>query len=259
MKRRTRTPTFAALVLALAAALLPISAATAASPTEPQDRSAATDKCVQFAIQELDGLWTCNDGLAAWFDDSGQVRAEQVRLPQAIPASSGVARDTHAGHPATPGNAGDPVPQAVIDTYPASKSTTWYWGNGGDVLGSTRMTIAVALHNHSENVTMTAASTQAVRLTWRTKIMHHKTLASDDLIFTYPDVHGCSVATKTCQDYEDRYGDGYNVLPYQTDWKVYWEVYNTALVVDGVRYPGSPKAQSDRATCYKTVSCKFLG
>lgn len=120
------------------------------------------------------------------------------------------------------------------------------------------MRIQVALHNHSANVTMTYQATHAVRLTWRTKIMHHKTLAGDDLIFTYPDVHGCSYSAQTCQSYEDRYGDGYDRLPYQTDWKVYWEVYNTSLIVNGERYPGDPKAQSDRATCYKTVSCKFV-
>ncbi len=104
---------------------------------------------------------------------------------------------------------------------------------------------------------MTYSSAKPARITWRTKIMHHKTLASDDRIFTYPDVHGCSAGVYTCEEFEGRYGDGWNVLPYQTDWKVYWEAYNTSLIVGGVTYPGSPKAQSDRATCYKTVSCKF--
>lgn len=124
-------------------------------------------------------------------------------------------------------------------------------------MGRIKFTFNIGLQYHSAQVTMNYSASAPARITWRTKIMHDKTLAGDDRIFTYPDVHGCSKGTVSCKVVESRYGDGHNVLPYESKWKVYWEAYGTRLIVDGESYPGGPKAQSDRATCYKTVSCKF--
>lgn len=230
--------------------------ATPREPTTPGGgaASAVDDRCVQYAVTHVNGKWTCFDGVVSRFSAAGDTVSSRVAPSAPVPAAEGDGAQADAGNPG-----GDVSPSYVIDESHAKRTTTWYYGTGAQVSGNIRMTIEVGLHGHSANVWMTSRASDPVKLTWRLKLMHDKTLAFDDLIFRYPDVQGCSIYKYTCQSYEDRYGDGYNKLPYEHAWKVYWEVYNTQLIVGGAVYPGSPTAQSDRATCYITVPCKFKG
>lgn len=136
--------------------------------------------------------------------------------------------------------------------------TTTYFGKSDEVIGWVRMTVYVGLHNHSAQVGMRVQSNHKIRFTWRLRIQHDRNNWPDETIFVYPDVEGCSYyGTTVCYTTEDRYGDGWNKLPYQNKWKVFFEMYKTSLIYNGEKYPGSPSAKSDRFYCYKTVSCKF--
>lgn len=62
-----------------------------------------------------------------------------------------------------------------------------------------------------------------------------------------------------CSLTEDRYGDGYSRFPYDGK-KYFLDAYNWNLYVGETMYRNiGGSAQSDRATCYKTTSCKFKG
>lgn len=213
--------------------------------------------CAKFATDSISGLWSCLDDAAYSVGDDGEDVVTELGPSEdgeLVPLDSLSAEELAAIDELPTVH-----PMYVIDAYHAKKSTIWYFGTGTKLSGSIRFTFNIGLHNHSANVWMTADATREVRVTWRTRIRHHIGGAPDENVFVYPDTHGCSTAKLTCKDYEDRYGDGYNKLPRQTGWKVFWEAYNTSLIVDGTKYPGSPKAQSDRATCYKVANCKFLG
>lgn len=170
------------------------------------------------------GNWTCGDGVLHTFvdgDAGGPQRAEVVVPARAVEKTTG--GPTPSGTVAASGTV---EPTYVIDESHAKRTTTWYYGTGSTLSGRVRFTFNIGLHGHSANVWMTARADHPARLTWRTRIREDKNLMGDETVFTYPDTHGCSLYTYTCEDYEDR---------------------------------GSPKAQSDRATCYITVRCKFLG
>ncbi|WP_311208462.1 MULTISPECIES: hypothetical protein [unclassified Aeromicrobium] len=194
------------------------------------------DSCAEFATENISGEWSCIGGTVYSEGPDGED----------VETSTGSDAEEFSTF-------------QVIDSYHAKKSTTWFFGQGTNLAGSVKMTLNIGLHNHSANVWMTADATRKIRLTWKTRIRRDISKGQDYTVFNYPDVHGCSTATYQCKDTESRYGDGYNVLPYISKAKVFWEVHNTSLIVNGEKYPGSPKAQSDRATCYKGTSCKFLG
>lgn len=149
---------------------------------------------------------------------------------------------------------------AVIDAYHAKKTVGIGWSTG-KASGWVSYTYTIALYNHSASVQMGYIETtgKAVLMNWRLRIRHDKTAARDTTLFTYPEVMGPSTYRQTYSETEERYGDGYNRLPYETDWKVFWDSYDISIRYGGINVYSDNTAQSDRATCYKTVSCKFKG
>jgi hypothetical protein len=148
--------------------------------------------------------------------------------------------------------------QYVIDKFHAKNSEYIYWQINGRK-GATRFTFTVGLHWHSANVDMRWRETSGAPIifNWRLRTRHDINNASDETTFTYPDSYGPSGYTTYGGAYEDRYGDGYNTLPYQYNWKMFFNAYNIS-----VRYAGTylgiwGSVQSDRFYCYKTVSCKY--
>ena len=97
-----------------------------------------------------------------------------------------------------------------------------------------------------------------IKLNWRLRIRHHhKGARGDSTSFTYPDVQGPSRYTTSYSKTESRYGDGYDQLPYETNWVVFLDSYDMRIRLAGTEVKMWGSVQSDRATCYKTVSCKF--
>lgn len=205
-------------------------------------RPNAPSECADYATTNVTGNWSCINDQVVTFDANGDEVVTDID-----PSNDG---DEGTGF----------TTMKVDDKYHAHKSTVMYWGTNDVRKGVIKFTFRIGLHNHSANVSMMAELSQKARLTWTTRIRHHKAGKKDSTVFTYPRVHGCSSPSSICKDFEGRYDDGYNELPYENKWKVFWEAYDMHLVVNGEAFPSfNAKAQSDRATCYKTVSCKFLG
>lgn len=148
---------------------------------------------------------------------------------------------------------------AVVDAYHANKTVGIGWSTGS-ASGWINYTYNIALYNHSATVKMHywEKTGKKVIMTWRLRIRHDIDGWFDDTVFTYPDVLGALTYTQGYTETEDRYGDGYNKLPYEKGWKVFWDSYDISIRYAGTNVYADNTAQSDRATCYKTVSCKFL-
>jgi len=126
---------------------------------------------------------------------------------------------------------------------------------------SPNFSYTIGIYNHNGRVKMGYIETtgKSILMTWRLRIRHDKNLQSDAMVFTYPDVMGPSGYKTTYSETESEYGDGYNKLPYQSDWKLFWDSYNIDIRYAGTSVRADNSAQSDRVTCYKTTGCKFKG
>lgn len=214
--------------------------------------------CVAYAQQNAPGDWTCSEGVLSTFDTDGQETVTTLPTspaPQPEPAPAPI-EDPEPTEP-------DPSIRAKrIDDYHANKDSTWYFGTDNRFRGNIRFTQAVALHNHSANVTMTSFATSKIHINWKLRIREDISFGTDETVFTFPDRHGCFVniepANRFCQGFEGRYGDGYNELPYYQA-KFFYDAYSIQITVGGkpFRDLGGTSAQSERITCYKTVRCKF--
>lgn len=118
------------------------------------------------------------------------------------------------------------------------------------------VTIRTSILNHSADVKMSYTATPAVSVIWSLRIRRDNNLAPDDTVFTYPDAYGSSYATSNWTYTESAYGDGYNMLPYDGK-KYFFDIYGIRLFASGKVQNVAGSVQSDRMTCYKTVSCKF--
>lgn len=149
-------------------------------------------------------------------------------------------------------------PLNIIDGSHAKKTVEIGWSTPYGS-GLTSYTYNISIHNHSADVTMSYFETteKSIWMNWRLRIRHDKTLARDDTIFTYPDVLGPATAKQHFTETESRNGDGYNKLPYQKGWKVFWDSYNVSIRYKAYNVVADNTAQSDRLICYKTVPCKF--
>lgn len=117
--------------------------------------------------------------------------------------------------------------------------------------------LKVSLYNHSAQVTQSYSSGTAVSATWRMRIRRDNPLWFDDTIYTYGDVYGSSFFTRAWgPNVESRYGEAWNKLPYDGA-KYFWDLYGITLKTPTGQIGILGSVQSDRATCYKTVPCKF--
>lgn len=149
-------------------------------------------------------------------------------------------------------------PFNVIDSYHAKKTVSIGWSTG-NASGWTSYSYYISIYNHSADVKMSYFETtgKSILMNWRLRIRHDISLGFDTTVFTYPDVMGPATYRQNYSETEGRYGDGYNKLPYEKSWKVFWDSYNVSIRYGGVNVYADNTAQSDRAICYKTVSCKF--
>ena len=146
-----------------------------------------------------------------------------------------------------------------MDTYHAKSNEYVYW-NINNRPGKMRFTYTIGLHNHSGDVYMQYFETTGapILVQWRLRLRQDFNLADDLTLFTYPLVEGSTSYVQSYTEHEGRYGDGYNQMPYVTGAKVFWDSYNLSLRYAGTLIRPLGTLQSDRATCYKTVSCKFI-
>jgi hypothetical protein len=117
--------------------------------------------------------------------------------------------------------------------------------------------LKVGLYHHSPAVTMSYTSSTAVSATWRVRIQRDNPLWFDDTIYTYGLVYGSSLFTRAYgPKVEPYYGEGYNRLP-KDGLRYFIDLYGITLKTPSGQIGILGSGQSDRATCYKTVSCKF--
>lgn len=117
--------------------------------------------------------------------------------------------------------------------------------------------LKVGLYYHSPTVTMSYTSSKAVSVTWRMRIQRDVPLWFDDTIYRYSPVYGSSLFTRAYgPKIEQYYGSGYNKLPYD-GLRYFFDLYDITLKTPSGQIGILGSVQSDRATCYKTVSCKF--
>jgi hypothetical protein len=239
---------------------------------------AAQSPCADLAIaQAQEGLinpWLCTGDILTMTDPLTGAQtmykvapdksltpttAAQVALEAEAAADADTADDPTDDPDALQTSAGDIQLSARVDDYHAVKNLYIAWGTAAGS-GLLHYTYTIALYNHSATVKMGYIETtgKGVWMNWRLRIRHDINLGPDDTVFTYGDVMGPLTYRSTYSETEDRYGEGYDELPYQTRWKVFWDSYNISIRYGGSLVKADNTAQSDRATCYKTVSCKFL-
>lgn len=127
----------------------------------------------------------------------------------------------------------------------------------GKVKYTVPINLKVNLYNHSPRVTQSYWTEKAASATWRMGIRRDNPLWADDTIFTNSRVYGSSFYKLNWGPYiESHYGEGYKRLPYDGK-KYFLDLYNITLKTPTGQVGILGSVQSDRATCYKTVSCKF--
>lgn len=167
----------------------------------------------------------------------------------------------------TGGVGDDPTPvdgfvttQATSSDTTSTRSTTKYFARwiGSKLVtqGKITLDIRVVLYWHSANVKISTSSNRSIYSSYKLRIRNDVKLGSDHTVFTFPSVYQRSVS-KYCTKTEDRYGDGYDELPYESKKKYFYDVYLHDVRYDGRDYPTVGSFQSNRITCYKTVACKF--
>jgi len=262
-------------VAAATAVLLPLlSAGPAAAASDAPTATGPSADCARWAGTHARGHnWLCvGSGLTQSWSDGGAAHRTytDVHTARTVDVTGlgeqATARAVASTAPATGDLQASALggtdtllaPSARIDDYHAKNTEYVYW-NINNHAGKTNFSYSIGISNHSANVDMSYFETSGVgiKLTWRLRLRHDISFGSDTTLFTYPNVEGPYYYTQSYSEHEDRYGDGYNTMPYQTDWKVFWDSYNLNLVYGGTAITAAGTVQSDRATCYKTVSCKF--
>lgn len=221
--------TVAAVIAGLALALSDTASASAQGTAQVSPPST----CAEYAGVAAPGDWACVNGTITRYSPTGAI-SSVTELPEAAAAVS---------------------PLAVVDSY-TSNVTEEVLASLNGVGYRIPVSVKTRLYNHSPRLTMGYSSSKAVSLIWSVRVRRDNNLAPDDTVFTFPDAYGSYTRVGLFTATEGERGDGYNSLPY--DGKRYFiDLYNLRLY-DGkstLNIQGS--VQSDRMTCYKTVSCKF--
>jgi hypothetical protein len=231
----------AAVLMIVAATLLPLSPASAATAPAASTgtRVASNPDCIAYARKNLAGQnWTCFGGVLGSYGTrtSGAPKATKVfTMTAKAPLITTEAR--------------------VNDYF--SNTTEPLVASIRGVQYVVPINLKVGLYNHSATVTMSYTSSQAVSVTWRMRIQRDVPLWFDDTIYRYSPVYGSSFFTRGYGPrVEQYYGAGYNRLPYDGQ-RYFFDLYDITLKTPTGQIGILGSVQSDRATCYKTVSCKF--
>lgn len=248
--------------------------------TDPDDFIAPDDvpsdftaPCGDYAREQAEeptesDKWICvGDKLTTTDPSSGQQDVERLEPTSdddgsTDPDSSATTEPASSVTPAffSRSTTSDIIQASVIDGAHANKTVYVAWNNGvGSGVASFSYTIGI--YNHSGRVKMGYVETsgKAIIMDWKLRIRHDKSGHTDSTVFTYPDVMGSSSYRQTYSETEDQYGDGYNQLPYEKGWDLFWDSYNIDIRYAATNVRADNSAQSDRVTCYKTTACKFRG
>ena len=224
-------------IAAVVGLVQPAAAANAEAPVRSVPAGAAST-CAEFAAQTAGGRedWACIRGVVTTYGPRGDSTVMKL-------ASTNVDGGTLA------------TPQVVASDYLSNVTETIYASISG-VSYRIPMTVRTTLYNHSADVKMSYTSSRAISVIWSLRIRRDNTLSGDDTVFTYPEAQGSESAKTSFSTLESAYGDGYNALPYDGK-KYFYDLYAIRLYASGKVLHAAGSVQSDRMTCYKTVSCKF--
>ncbi|MFS0701845.1 hypothetical protein AB6N24_17875 [Cellulomonas sp. 179-A 4D5 NHS] len=211
----------------------------------PKAATTAPTTCEQFAATEPAGDWACFNGTVTRYEVAGdRLEVSDVDELAAAPSSSRL------------GSSGDASTQAIASEY-LSNVTEPIFASIAGTSYNVPVTVRTSLYNHSADVKMSYTSSPAVSLIWSLRIRRdNRPLQADDTVFSYPFAFGSSYASSNFSVTEGRYGDGYNQLPYDGK-RYFFDLYSLRMSASGRVINIAGTVQSDRMTCYKTVSCKF--
>lgn len=215
-------------------AAAPAEAATAPTPQVPSNYG-----CVTYAKKNLPGKnWACVAGSLSNYgtSTSGQPKSTKQFTR---PARTGLA-----------------TTEARINDF-HSNTTEPLVARIGGAQYIVPINLKISLYGHSGRVTQSYTSEKAVSATWRMRIRRDNPNWWDDTVFSYSTVYGSSFFTRAWgPKVESQYGEGYKKLPYDR-LKYFWDLHNITLKTPTGTIGIWGSVQSDRATCYKTVACKF--
>ncbi|MFE2171207.1 hypothetical protein ACFXB3_40005 [Streptomyces sp. NPDC059447] len=227
-----------------------VGAATPAIAATPAPPAEAVDTCIRYGEREHpDRDWTCVGGTFTLLT----ARADGSLGPAEVRSTLGP-RETSGNEYGVRREAGRLAER--IDDYHANSTETIV-----AFLDRKKYTVSfnfkIGLHDHSGNVAMRWSSAYPVSLTYSLRIRRDVTLAFDETVYAYEEhLYGSSVPAKSYTRTEGQNGIGHKRLP--ADGKRYfWDAWNLHLRIDGTAVSTAGSVQSDRATCYKTTSCKF--
>lgn len=218
---------------------LTLAAPSHASTTHSVDARTCTE--FQDAAHSIEQDWACFGGVVTYYDQNGQteaIRALAGSEPASPPRSTGASR-----------------PLAIVDEY-TSNVTEPIIASLNGVGYRIPVSVKTRIYNHSPRITMSYSSSKPISVVWSVRVRRDNNLRGDDTVYNYADAYGSSYLTTMYSTTEDQYGDGYNALPY--DGKRYFIDLHAIRLYDGKKVLNvAGSVQSDRMTCYKTVSCKF--
>lgn len=207
----------------------------------PATVSSPNRDCISYAEKNLKGQnWACFGGTLGLYGAkaTGQPKATKTFTRPAVAAPGGFT-----------------IKARVSDSY--SNSTEPLVATVKGVRYTVPTNLKLSLYNHSPQVTQSYSSGTAVSATWRMRIRRDNPFWFDDTVCTYGDVYGSSFFTRFWgPNVESRYGEAWNKLPYDGA-KYFWDLYGITLKTPTGQIGILGSVQSDRATCYKTVPCKF--
>jgi hypothetical protein len=230
----------AAALMIVAATLLPLSPASAATaPTPAAATVPSNPDCIAYAQKNLGKQnWACFDGTLSNYGTSTSGKPKSTKVFTTTAKTRVI------------------TTEARVNDY-FSNTTEALVASIRGVQYVVPINLKVGLYNHSATVTMSYTSSKAVSVTWRMRIQRDVPLWFDDTIFRYSPVYGSSFFTRAYgPKIEQYYGSGYNRLPYDGQ-RYFFDLYDITLKTPTGQIGILGSVQSDRATCYKTVSCKF--
>ncbi|WP_203758764.1 hypothetical protein [Cellulomonas chitinilytica] len=229
--------------IALGGLAVPASAVAGGSEPAASQVDPATD-CAEYAARNSGSGadWACFAGTVTVF-----AKSDAAVLP--------VAKTIALTKPAAARCAAGVTPLVVASDY-ISNVTEPIIASISGVGYTVPVTVRTVIYNHSADVKMSYTASPAVSVIWSLRIRRDNNLATDDTVFTYPEAYGSSYATSSYSFLEDAYSEGYNQLPYDGK-KYFYDLYAIRMSASGKVLNILGSVQSDRMTCYKTVSCKF--
>lgn len=263
---------------ALCTALLSLAAiATTAAPAAsaaPEELPFTPDACTAAATP-LDANWTClGDDLRYTVKTAGGKSREYYRNVASKSSAvditgkspnevAGLVNAAHAQSTASSATRQSVRPhaikrQGVSDAYHATNQETIKWQINGHY-SETSFSYTISIYYHSADVLMRYfdSTSTPIELKWDERLRHNIGGGSDQTTWTAPFDYGPTTPYSAYSELIDHRNTGYNILPFQTGWKMFFDAFNMGIYYNGTYQGVGGSVQSTRFTCYKTVDCKF--